>query len=438
MSRRILRDYQVEWHRAVEAHDMVAILGARQIGKDFTAAFIAVLLAVRTSTDVLCANKDQRQSTKFLRVVADLVQAMGRAGVEIMEPDSGKMTAIRLRSDNGRSVVIQSRPGNPNAIQGFVGHVICNELGASRHDPEEVLGQVLSATSSRRGLKSILITNATRRGSFLDRWWNDPAEKWERLRRPWHQTKTTIHDVYPDGLPEHIRARKEGYTRSAWARWMLCEFTSHGDGTFERWLEDYETPSWAEGGGIGRRIMMIDVGATRHPTAILCMESTAKGWRDCWAELLRGLPLTDLPDVAVERMKALGASKIVIDRGGIGAAPHQELERRLTKQVVIGASVNRQMLSAGSQKLVDMFAHGQIAIRSPELLEHLREVTGDADADDIVLPEMQEHNGEVHHCDLAAALLSGASLLGSAGERQLVMPPRRPRGKRGMRKGFSR
>lgn len=425
-SRKILRPYQVQWTKTLQRYDLVAILGARQIGKDFWAAFVAVLLAVETEHNVLCANKDQRQSTKFLAVVADVVNAMGRAGVPIAQSDSGKMTAIRLRADSGKEVVIQSLPGNPDAIQGFTGHIILNELGASRFSPEEAFEQAMAATSAHDHMKCIVITNATRRGSFLDHWWNSNDAKYQRLRGPFECMTTTIHDAYPDGLPKRILDRRDAYTRSAWARWMLCKFTSAGDGTFEKWIGEYAPPPWAEdsGGQGARRVLLADIGATAHPTGIVVMESTPHGWRDIHAEIVRRIPVSKQAAYLSERMRSFGAGKIVMDRGGPGLTVYQDLQALYPKEIIKGVSANRQRRAMGATQIQDMLTHGTIAIRSDELLDHLREITGDADAQEIVVPEMQSHDMLPHHCDLADALLIGAPELGSTAAVSFDMPSR--------------
>jgi hypothetical protein len=412
----ILRPYQREFVRMARQSRRALWLGPRQVGKDFVLGYMAQRLALETRADVLCANKDQRQSTKFLRVVDHHLRSAQRAGLGIRDPSSGNKLETRVMLDDGTTRTIHSLPGNPDALQGFTGPVVLNELGASRHDPDEIMAQAESVISSRPDFRLVAATNATRRGTWLHRFVEGSDDRAVRRRSRWTIYRTTIHDVYPDGLPPHIEEIRDTMTRAAWGRWYLAEFTDAGDGTFN--LADRRDPVLT--GSAGVRLMAVDIGATRHPSALVVVEQIGDGWRVIAEDVWWGMPLGEQPSRIASVATQLGVRTVYADHGGVGKGVVQDLQALLGAERVIGSSVSQQTRDTGAELLLTLLPRLQLG--DGVTRDHLAEITGEP-ADGVHLPEVHPHGERLHHCDAADALLMLAPAMARRQRsRSVVMP----------------
>ena len=394
----ILRPYQRTFARAVRSgrHRRCLWLGPRQVGKDFVLGYLAGQLALATGHDIMCLNKDQRQSTKFLRVIDAQLKRAAAAGLPIRDPTAGNTVETRIRRGD-QTVSIYSLPGTPDAMQGYTGHGFLNEIGASRHDPDAIMAQADSVISSDPRLRIVAATNATRRGTWLHRFIEGDDERSVARRRQWHIYRTTIHDVYPDGLPAHVAELQDTMTRSAWARWFLCEFTDAGDGTF-----DLTAPDPVLHGQRGVRLMAVDVGATRHPSAYVVVEHIGDGWAVVDERVWWGEPLWQQPETIAAAFAGNGCQHLYIDRGGVGMSVHQALEARLGAPLVTGVSVTDRSRATAAEILLSM--QRRVAFGGGVTRDHLSEILGDP-SDAITVPEIHPHGEPLHHCDAADALL---------------------------------
>ena len=109
----ILDRHQLEWLAALDSHSFCAILGGRQIGKDFTLAWYAVAKALLEpgttwntfSASAKHANQWLQDCRVAYKVIRETTKALG-APLPLLGDDG--------RKDNVTSIEISGRPGKPS------------------------------------------------------------------------------------------------------------------------------------------------------------------------------------------------------------------------------------------------------------------------------------------------------------------------------------
>lgn len=186
---KILRPYQREWIADVlrSQTGRVAVLGGRQIGKDFilagfVSAFRACVIPHHTVNVVSSTDHHAKQMILDIRRWLDLLAPLFGASIE-KGRDSKKEVAL----SNGS--VIFSHASTPRALVGQRGDVILNEIGIIPHAEELYQAAYPIYTGARDNEKPailMLVSNASPRGSFWHRFWTDPERSgWTDIVATW-------------------------------------------------------------------------------------------------------------------------------------------------------------------------------------------------------------------------------------------------------------
>ena len=317
------------------------LLGSRQIGKTYSLSYLAVMLAGGVkwhdvnipSHDVMIISATLEKAQKVIR---DVQHHLDREAIEhdIQADELGSLTRVVLR--NG--AYIHATPGKPTSLQSFTGSVLVDELSITMHDPEEMIAQALSVSSSAPHFRVILCTNADEPESFVDRFLND-AEMAER-RAMFAVQNVTIHDVYPEGLPPHIDELRRAMAPHLWGRFFENQFLAGGDlwfgGHWGQTTAGFSTVRQGtfgelpriEWGADGLRVMSVDIGWVNHPSAIVFAQIAPSGITVRGEMLGYGVPYADQLRQLVELYRASGCSRLLIDAGG-AAQLRNDLTQRL-------------------------------------------------------------------------------------------------------------
>lgn len=214
--RRILREYQLEWLLALDRYSFVAILGARQIGKDLALALYAVakgLLEPGSAWNTFSASaKHASQWLDDCRLCyAFIRQATILRGCPLPALGEGlKNNVTRLELPGGSAIM--SNASTVRSAVGLRGSVLFNEcgvLGNAREMYEALYPIVEGARDNGRPAKMIMVSNASARGTWWHDWWTGSGS------RGWHRITTTWTDAM------RRRARKDG-SRLLSAEWIAA------------------------------------------------------------------------------------------------------------------------------------------------------------------------------------------------------------------------
>ena len=355
----VIRGYQASWLSAALNGTKFAALGARQIGKGWTVALVAITLAHGYVTasgeyvpphDVLVLSKDQRTSKNMISMI--------RKHLDLCEQMFGGITSTRMGGLSeiyleGKGKIV-SMPGSPRSIQGFTGSVIIDELAANRWDPEELVAQGLSVTSSKDYFRFMLISNAGISGGFAHQFFEGDGE-WEKRRKDFACFSTTIYDAYPDGLPERLKSLKRTISPKMWARFFENSFEGAGVGILDR-IQIGVVSS----GKYIRCVMGIDPGFSDNPTGVVIAGVDSRGgivilYSDWWFNV--GI------DEQATRIRGLISfwkpAKTIIDRGMAGFALAAKFERDNSVEFIgVNGPGKQKMLAAA----IDLIESGRVGI----------------------------------------------------------------------------
>jgi hypothetical protein len=392
-------------------------LGCRQqAGKSFTLAAAAVALASGHSGDpahdVVILSKDDRTAGNLIREAAKHLSALD--GYEpTTDPKLGSLQRLALR--NGR--FIQSFPGRPGALQGFTGSVLIDELSQIEAGVQDTLEQALSVSSRHRWFRVAMASNADFDGSDVHKITLSAA------RRGIAYMSTTIHDVYPDGLPAEIAAICEamgGVDTLGWRRFFLNRFVARSDGLIAAVL--LQRAASAPEVHVGSVVMAIDPGLSKHVTGFAVARIG-----DGRLHVLDSGHLTSIDDALIDEIEAIGgmhgAGKYVIDPGSVGYSVARDLRQRVG--AVTGRSAGQPAQDRWSSAALRMLASGRMRI-DPSQRDLIEDLAALQDQEGHLHAPIRPHDapGRSIHCDAALALLSLMDEPGLAAEPDTE--PRRP------------
>ena len=440
----LLRVAQRMMVETVAENSGTIILGARQIGKTTAVAYIGTCLTLgihpvtgaRIPDDKFqIASKSKENAKDFIERATRMFEhaSMGLARRQDALYDPRKSGGSRIYLTNKRQMLAHS--GDPNAIQGFSGHVATDELGTGKFDPELAYTTALSLTSGIEGRRLIGIGNATKSHT----WWHDMWESQEPLyvtrRHGLATRKITIHDAHPDGLPAYLLAIRDqlgGQESAGWRRWFLCEFV---DGLDRALTEDeitgceFADPDTSR----GEVVIGVDPGGWPNPTGVCVVRQSKFGARVLHSAYWRTDPI--LGDEAkrdawtqtqvarvIALMRQYRAGRVVVDHSALAAHVGSALERTLGEKTVQLVSTTTASRQRRWGYYLDLIRQGALYIppesdalfsdmRAAEIDEG-RAASGDSRArrqkvlegGTLVLPQVPD-DGHVLHCDVLDALL---------------------------------
>ena len=235
---RVLHGYQLEWMQSLERNTYCAILGGRQIGKDFTLAFYAVGKALMQPGSVWntfsASAKHANQWLEDCRVAYGVIQRVTKrlgAPLPMLGDDHRKDNVTTVELHNGS--FIYSNASTVKSAVGLRGSVLLNEiavLGNAREMFEATYPIVEGALDNGRAGKMMIVSNASRRGTFWHKWWTSDDSK------GWHKTTTTwAHAMRSKGRsPAWIKASKalkiQRLGLGGYQQWYDCKWRSAEEG----------------------------------------------------------------------------------------------------------------------------------------------------------------------------------------------------------------
>jgi phage FluMu gp28-like protein len=192
----VLRPYQLRWLDALDRHSFAAILGGRQIGKDWALAVYAVaksLLEPGSRWNTFSASAKHAElwladCRTAYAIVREYVKAEGHSIPDLGE-QGRKDNVTTIEFHNGS--VIASHASSVRSAVGLRGSVLLNEVGVlpNAQAMYEALEPIVSgAIDNGRPGKMMIVSNASRRGTFWHRWWTGaPSSSWLKMTTTWEQ-----------------------------------------------------------------------------------------------------------------------------------------------------------------------------------------------------------------------------------------------------------
>lgn len=397
LASRVLRPYQLPHLQSILSQPMTLQVGARQIGKSFVLGAAAVVLAAYgvdgPPHDVLIISAKPETAANLIRSVRRHLKALAIVH-DVADPRYPGLERIALA--NGR--YIQAHPG-PEALQGFTGSVFADEWSilAERHDPEEVLAQILSVSSAEPYYRIALCSNADHSGSWLHRMITGEDERASEIAT----SLVTIHDAYPDGLPAHLERVRRTLTPREWAKFFECKFIPRAKGMafqradIARSAETFARPERMV------RVLSIDPGFTRDATGWVLADvgdghvDVIDAGHDYGAEAAI---------VAMVRhgLNYGGVRRVYIDPGGPGFQLHRDLANEGVP--LVAAGFNDRVRDEHIRRLERMVANGRLRVTARALVDDLECIEHAKDG--FSLPYRSAPvSGRRIHCDAAAALI---------------------------------
>jgi phage FluMu gp28-like protein len=219
----------------------VAILGGRQIGKDFTIAFYCAWMMVSApgwNCVVMSAtNDDAKQFMRDVRLHYTAFEALcKRAGCPIPPLKTDSATLIVNRANSTVRAVSATERG----LLGTRGTVIFNEvpsIEAARELLPSALAQVTQQNimRGRKDARLVLIGNASYVGSFWHEWWSDRWSRqeagaggdWTLIKQTWSDAMRDMgHDVAQIAEMRDARIEALSGNEAAFDQWFECVFRS--------------------------------------------------------------------------------------------------------------------------------------------------------------------------------------------------------------------
>jgi hypothetical protein len=394
-----LRPYQREWVHGILRSDRAILLGARQIGKTTTIAVAALLLVFgvngASAHDVYIVSRSQKASEDFLNRLKDVITAIEKV-VKITGRQYSK-TCVQLL--NGRKIYAVS--SKPEAIQGFTGHVLVDEVTANPNDHERLYTQALSVASSNNEFKVILISNAGRSGCWLDLMLNEPS--WEERREDTYISSCSIYEAYPTGIPDKIAKLQRTMHPIEWAIFYECEFK---DSETNPWsIEDFTILQEQE--HEGPAYIAVDPGFVSNPTGICVVRRTQTGFCVLEAYHLHK-PTTGEIEANIERLVDKWKPRSIwCDQGAVGRDTALNLK---SKYGSVPVSVNTVSRNTGLESLDRHIREKRISFVAggcTDLLMDMQRVERDLSNGVWDLPEYTVRGLKAKiHCDALDALLT--------------------------------
>lgn len=397
-----LRIYQKQWDNLFKRNRKVLIIGARQIGKDFFAAYKSVIWALETKKDVLVLNDGLKKSQSFLQTTKNMVEVFEEYLGQSLLSDKRKGSRTILTFKNGAQIL--ALPAKEKAAVGFSGHVIWNEIGIMDVDEQKMYDWTIPVISSNENLNFLMISNATPENTWLHNFLF--SEEMKDLRKNWEVASTNIYDAYGANLPESVQEAMDTMSESAVKRWYL----NHWIGTSDVFRNISFINSF-QGEAHSYRILSVDPGGSRDAMGfvVLCQKLDGN-WVVEHCERRWDVPYNKMSDWIMDKKVLWNASKICIDPGGPGYPVWQDLVQRLGEGIVIKTPWNSSSKSVDS--CIQKLENGNISLseKCEDLVKELKVISRNGNK--LILPRFKVDGG-FSHCDIAVALIQSADHLDS-------------------------
>lgn len=304
---------------------------SRQIGKSFVAAARAVSWAVTHAKSLTaCISTGERAGKEFLLKCEQWAEACLAMADEDTAPYlTFTKTSTEIKFANGSRILILPA-GNPSALRGYTGNVICDEFAIVENDTEvwAAIAPLLTNKISNKDKWIMVMSTPTGLNTEFAKIWNSPPEL------GWEKHRITIYDAVKQGL----KANPEDLKRLVnddliWRTEYLCEFAASDDVAFpEDSLAELENedvkynvllPVW----------LAMDVARTGDLSAIVVLQLDRMKRRFEVIEIrtLKGMPFNEQLQVLggfYEKYPSLVGA--YVDATGIGAMFAEEAARTIS------------------------------------------------------------------------------------------------------------
>lgn len=268
---RVLYPYQEPILQAVVGGQDEAVLGGRQLGKDFTGSggvAIELLTGGTPPPEWQVVSATQAHAQAFVRDVKQHLSALAPiAGID-----------LQFETDNARELVMPwgsrlvSHASSTRSIVGHRGSFLLNEVSAIPQAEavfEAAYPIVTGARDKGRRAAFVLIGNAAHVGSFWHRAWTKGLPTFKR-----HQVRWSDALRQREWGPKAIARERSGIIGNigadAFLQWYECEWRSDLGGMFPPEVitaagEDYaEIPGWES----WTQVLGMDVGRVNDPSTV--------------------------------------------------------------------------------------------------------------------------------------------------------------------------
>ena len=427
-----LRPYQLGWLDAMDDHPFCALLGGRQIGKDYALAYYAVskaLLEPRSAWNTFSASaKHASQWLDDCRDAYDFIRrATVAAGMALPERGVGlRDNVTTLELYNGS--VIMSNASTVRSAVGLRGSVLLNEIGVlpnARAMFEAVYPIVTGAIDNGRPAKMMIVSNASQRGTYWHEWFTGTrSDGWHRVTTTWADAMTSwgwSEAKVKRGADLKRRQLGEG----GYSQWYDCKWRSAEDGFFPIKLLDRQT--WGEAWGrpyVARpdtpQIVGYDIGRHVDPCAFARLHLPVHGPyahqhvvmdTEHHFKMEYGAQRARLEQLGGERL----THKAVIDATGVGDAQYEQCSEAMPFECV-RQIFTPQSIQAMFGTILDGLQGGTLWIPGGDLdlRMQLESVTATYQAGGKVTMHLPYEAGAHADCAVAMAMASyGASVVNS-------------------------
>lgn len=304
---------------------------SRQIGKSMVAMAKAVHWALlHPGSLTLCISTGERAAKELLLKGRSWAEACLACGTKETLPYlQYSASATEIKFANGSRIMVLPS-GNPDALRGYTGNLILDEMAILDNDKE--VWQAIAPSLTNRLANpdkwvAIFSTPTGLNTQFAKLWQSDESLGWEKH-------KLTIEDAVKEGLPADIKELKDLINDDfIWRTEYECEFASGSDVAFPlEWLRDIGEEYTYDPSlpcSIG-----VDVARTSDFTVFVVLQQTPDGvYHVVELVTLKNTPFEEQLTRLAELVKKYRIKGGYIDNTGIGAMFAEEAGRKISSRL---------------------------------------------------------------------------------------------------------
>lgn len=313
----ILQPWQQEFLKLVHENARTCGMIARQSGKSFICAFIAVESAVLDKQTWICISTGERQSQEWLKKAIKLSQYFQAflRGTKLSFSFENNASEIRF-STGGRILAV---PNNPDTLRGFTGNVIADECAfwENSYDVWQAIAPFL--TSKYSGEKKVVVvsTPASKTGLFYDIF--EKSGDFKKMKK-------TIFDVGKT-QEEIVELKKNCIDDDIFRHEYCCEYLDGSSCLFS--YELLRNSIWKELPKSPFKMFLgIDIGRTHDLTSIAFIKQFGKSNYVDHVETMKDKEFIDQEKYMSSIIASSNPTKVCIDSTGIGMQLAEDLKRK--------------------------------------------------------------------------------------------------------------
>jgi phage FluMu gp28-like protein len=302
--------------KAMEGGPIAIVVKSRQIGLSLSTAVLAVDWAVRGETTTV-VSVGEREAHEFVLKAEKVVDVLSETG--LFQGACHRKDGALIFPTGGRIIPLPSTSGG----RSYSGNVILDEFAYHR-DQEAVWDAAAAVTLHRDCQLRVLSTP------------NGEGDLFESLvkNEEYHQHKIMIHQAIKEGMAVSLEKcwKLAHHDPSVFAQLFECSFLKGDTQYFPSELVDACLCPYLL--GTGDITLGIDIGLTRHLTAIAVLKRTPTGHFLQDMIERQNLPWEEQRALIGETIRQYSPRRVGVDATGIGKVPVQELQSDFGKVIV--------------------------------------------------------------------------------------------------------